>query len=96
MAAKKTGISDSQAKNFRRKLARRVYAVRRYYSNEPERSRRVLRLAFANWLAFVEHEHEANRKPAVRVTLQSGKRNATTFFYPVSRDCAGCRTQGDA
>ena len=67
-------------------LARRVYAVRRYYANEPERSRRVLRLAFANWLDFVEHEHEANRKPAVRVTLQSGKRNATTFFYTVSRD----------
>ncbi len=32
-------------------LAWVVYSSKRYFSNEPERSRRVLRLAFANWLA---------------------------------------------
>jgi hypothetical protein len=67
-------------------LAQNVYAVRRYYSHEPERSRRVLRLAFANWLAFAEDEHRSDRKPAVRAAFHSTKRKATTFFYSVSRD----------
>jgi hypothetical protein len=67
-------------------FARRIYAVRRYYSTEPERSRRVLSLAFANWLAFVADEHRRNRQPAVRATLHSSKRSNTTFFYSVSPD----------
>jgi hypothetical protein len=64
---------------------RRIYGVRRYYSTEPERSRRVLRLAFANWLAFVEDEHRSDRKPAVSATFQSSGKNTTTFFYSVSQ-----------
>ena len=31
-----------------------LYAVRRYLANEPKRSRRVIRLVYANWLAHVE------------------------------------------
>ena len=66
-------------------FARRVYGVRRYYSTEPERSRRVLRLAFANWLAFVGDEHRSDRKPAVCATFQTSGKRTTTFFYSVSR-----------
>ena len=66
-------------------LAQSVYAVRRYYSHEPERSRRVLRLAFANWLAFAEDEHRVDRKPAVRwLIFQAAKQKTTTFFYSLS------------
>jgi len=65
-------------------LAQQVYAVRRYYTTEPERSRRVLRLAFANWLAFAEDEHRSDRQPAVRAIFHSSKRKTTTFFYSVS------------
>jgi hypothetical protein len=74
-------------------LAQSAYAVRRYYSHEPERSRRVLRLAFANWLAFAEDEHRIDHKPAVRVEFHSTEWKATTFFYSVSREApAAART----
>ncbi len=41
-------------------------AARRFLLREPERSRRVLRLLFANWLAHVETHGPRPRKPAVR------------------------------
>jgi hypothetical protein len=36
---------------------------------EPERSRRVLQLLYANWLAHVEHHEPGPRKPAVRASF---------------------------
>ena len=42
-----------------RNLAKSVYAARRYLINEPEGSRRVLRLAFANWLAHAQEQNPA-------------------------------------
>ncbi len=62
------------------------YAARRYFSNEPERSRRVLRLAFANWLAHVEEQDPHHLKPAVRVTFPRGKQTRTVHFFAVSPD----------
>ena len=60
------------------------YAAKRYVVNDPERSRRVLRLAFANWLAHVENSDPRFLKPAVRVRLSRGRRAGAIAFYPVS------------
>jgi hypothetical protein len=62
------------------------YAARRYFSNEPERSRRVLRLAFANWLAHVEEKDPRHLKPAIRATFRRGNRTITVHFFAVSPD----------
>jgi hypothetical protein len=62
------------------------YAARRYLLNEPERSRRVLRFAFANWLAHVEEKDPRHLKPAVRATFPFGKRASTVHFFAVSPD----------
>ncbi len=59
-----------------------VYAARRFLSNEPERSRRVIRLAFANWLAHAREQDPRRRKPAVRATFRCEKQNITLAFYP--------------
>ena len=77
-------------------FARRIYGVRRYYSTEPERSRRVLRLAFANWLAFVEDEHRSDRKPAVTrdVPIVGEEYNHVLLFG--QSGCAGVRPQDAA
>ncbi len=69
-----------------REFAQNIYALRRYYASEPERSRRVLRLAFANWFAFVQDEQRIDRRPAVHASFYSSKSNTSTFFYPVSAD----------
>ena len=62
-------------------LAQSVYALRRFLIREPERSRRVLRLAFANWLAHVQVPEERHRKPAVRGSFLSGGQTTSLFFY---------------
>ena len=67
-------------------LAWMPYAAKRYFSNEPERSRRVLRLAFANWLAHVAEKDAQFKKPAVRATFQRSNRPSTVNFYGVSPD----------
>ena len=41
----------------------------RFLLREPERSRRVLRLLYANWLAHVERQESGPQKPAVRVVF---------------------------
>jgi hypothetical protein len=41
-------------------------AARRFLRREPERSRRVVRLVYAHWLAHVETREPQPRKPAVR------------------------------
>ena len=46
-----------------------IYTAKRYVRSEPERSRRVLRLAFANWLAHTVDSDPRFRRPAVRAVL---------------------------
>jgi hypothetical protein len=58
-----------------------VNAARRYLINEPERSRRVLRLAFANWLAHVQERDQARCKPAVRASFLLHTRPTHLSFY---------------
>jgi hypothetical protein len=69
-------------------LAASVYAARRYLDNEPERSRRVLRLAFANWLAHVQELDQASRQPAVRASFTLQKRTTQLSFYALGQNGA--------
>jgi len=64
-------------------LLQTVAAIRRFLMNEPERSRRVLRLATANWLAHVEIPEEQQRKPAVRASFLSDGDKSGIVFFPV-------------
>jgi hypothetical protein len=65
-------------------IKRSIYAVSRFILNEPERSRRVLRLAFANWLANVQEPKTSNRRPAVRATFRCLGENSSVFFYAIA------------
>jgi hypothetical protein len=63
-----------------------AYAVRRYVRHEPERSRRVLRLVFANWLAHAEEKDPSLQKPALRVIFGQPRQETTLYFFPVAPD----------
>ena len=63
-----------------------IYAARRYLAKEPELSRRVLRLAFANWLAHVQQQNLAGRQPAVRASFLVQKRTTQLSFYALGQD----------
>ena len=65
-------------------------AARRFLLREPERSRRVVKLLCANWLAHVEEPELPPRKPAVRALLTALK-PCSVALYPVSPRCA-CRS----
>ena len=65
---------------------RNVYNARRFLINEPERSRRVLRLAFANWLAHIQEKDPARRKPAVRASFGLQKQTAYVSFFDPAPD----------
>ena len=67
-------------------LAASVYATRRYLANEPERSRRVLRLAFANWLAHDQDRDPARREPAVRASFLLQKRTTQLPFFALGQN----------
>ena len=60
------------------------YAAKRYLSSEPERSRRVMRLAFANWLAHADDKDPRHKKPSARVTFKVDARTSAVCFYPVN------------
>jgi hypothetical protein len=62
-------------------LADSVFFVRRFLIREPERGRRVLRLAYANWLAHTQVPAERDRKPAVRATFMSHGQKSGVLFY---------------
>jgi hypothetical protein len=62
-------------------LAGSAFAIRRFFRGEPERSRRILRLAYANWLAHVEDPAERDRKPAVRASFLSHGQRWGVLFY---------------
>jgi hypothetical protein len=61
-----------------------AYGVRRSLLREPERSRRAIRLLFANWLANAEVPDLRQRKPAVRASFHVPKRTITVSLYPAS------------
>ena len=65
-------------------LARDLYQVKRGLAREPERSRRVVRLLFANWLAHAEYP--AQRKPAARARFHIAKWTNSVLLYHVSPD----------
>jgi hypothetical protein len=66
-------------------------ASRRFLLREPERSRRVVRLLWANWLADAETREPRPRKPAVLAQLRAIK-PISLALYPVSPDApAGAR-----
>ena len=65
-------------------LALGLYQVKRRFAREPERSRRVIRLLFANWLAHVEHPGQ--RKPAARARFPIAKWTNGVLLYQVSPD----------
>jgi hypothetical protein len=56
--------------------------VKRGLAREPERSRRVIRLLFANWLAHVDRPGQ--RKPAARASFHIAKRTSGVSLYHVS------------
>jgi hypothetical protein len=73
-----------------------VEAAHRFLLREPERSRRVLRLLCANWLAHVENPEPLQRKPAVlvsfplRVSTNPIRTVTTTVpLYPVTTTGTG-------
>ena len=67
-------------------------AARRFLLREPERSRRVVRLLYAHWLAHVESRELRPRRPAVRARL-TASRPASVALYPVGPDApAGARS----
>jgi hypothetical protein len=73
-------------------LAPDVYAARRFLLREPERSRRVLRLLFANYLAQVELQELRQQKPALLASFYCSKVKKSVPLYPVSSNApAGAR-----
>jgi hypothetical protein len=61
-----------------------IFAGHHFVLREPDRSRRALRLLFANWLAHVETPPVRQSQPAVRASFTSGKRTTTVPLYSVS------------
>jgi hypothetical protein len=86
------GISDDEMRDIRfggeplpPNLAESAVVFRRFLIREPERSRRVLQLVFANWLAHVDCADERQQKPAVRAKFLSGSIDSTVFLYPTGK-----------
>jgi hypothetical protein len=68
-----------------------IEAARRFLMREPERSRRVLRLVCANYLAHVETREQSSQRPAVRAifsyldsSIPVKTRKIAVPLYPVS------------
>jgi hypothetical protein len=73
-------------------LALEVHRLRRLLLREPERSRRAIRLLFANWLAQAEGPEGQRRKPAVLVSFRGATRIDRVPLYPVGPEApAGAR-----
>ena len=67
-------------------LTLRLHSIKRRLAREPERSRRIIRLLFANWLAHVEHPDPRQRRPAARARFHIAQRTANVALYPVGPD----------
>ena len=61
-------------------LAQQLHAARRFLLNEPERSRRVLRLIYANWLSHIDDPAEGHRRPAVRASFRNGQTTSVLLY----------------
>ena len=73
-------------------LAWSAHQGRRFVANEPERSRRLVRLIFANWLAHAEAPNQMTRKPVVRARILSEKQQSSLLLYAAGPDApAGAR-----
>jgi hypothetical protein len=73
-------------------LTLQLHSMKRRLAREPERSRRVSRLLFANWLAHVENTDPQHRRPAVRARFHVAKRTSSVPLYPVGPQApAGAR-----
>jgi hypothetical protein len=74
--------------------AANVYAARRFLMREPDRSRRVLRLVFANWLAQADIPPEQRPEPAVEALVQSAWQKASLPLYALGPEApAGARAR---
>jgi hypothetical protein len=62
-------------------LTRQLYAARRFVNNEPERSLRVLRLVFANWLAHAGTPPGKTGRPMVVAKFFKDGSNVSVPFY---------------
>jgi hypothetical protein len=62
-------------------LTSRLYAARRLVRNEPEVSRRVLRLAFANWLAHDRDPDPHRRNPSAVASFEFLNWNVAVPFF---------------
>jgi hypothetical protein len=60
-----------------------LYHARRFLLREPQRSRRAIRLLFANWLAQAEGPEWQRRKPAVLATFRDTTQTDRVPLYPV-------------
>jgi hypothetical protein len=67
----------------------RLYRVRRFLLREPERSRRALRLLFANWLGHATAPGGPDRNPAVFSTFRGNETTARLALYPISPEVPG-------
>ena len=74
-------LSDMQLPT---EVALHLTELTRYLSREPDRSRRVIRLLFANWLAQVGSPNSRQTGPAVRARFHVGKRATAVLLYPVA------------
>jgi hypothetical protein len=69
-----------------------LHSMKRWLAREPERSRRVSRLLFANWLAHVGNTDLQQRRPAVRARMHVAQRTTSVPLYPVGPQApAGAR-----
>ena len=60
-----------------------LYHARRFLLREPERSRRAIRLLFANWLAHFEGPASPRPKSAVLASFRGATRTDSVPLYPV-------------
>jgi hypothetical protein len=67
-----------------REMAVLFYELKRWFSREPELSRRVTRLIIANWLARAQGPDSGQRKPALRARFQVSDRTSSVLIYAVS------------
>jgi hypothetical protein len=64
-------------------LAVQLYHARRFLLREPERSRRAIRLLFANWIAHAEIPEPGPRKATVTASFRGANRTDSVLLYPV-------------
>ena len=88
-------IVDDAGEPLPPNLLQTAYAINRFFIREPERSRRVLRLVFANWLAHVEVPENRYRKPAVRAIYGRRRDQSTVVFYDAAGSAPAAALTGD-